>query len=181
MPSSRGIFPTQRSNPGILHFRQILYHLSHQGSPTSVKKLFHIRSFWGSGVGTSTYILGVHNWTHNTPSIATVLLMCSSTPLPPVCGPFQAASCWDSPEGATGLPSADTSLMWCRHTVLQQLVTTGTCTVTTAHTWLLIHCELPKGRGHIIFDSEEWEIPEYLVLSAALNGAFNRKKVKEES
>ena len=28
-----GIFPTQGSNPGILHYRQILYHLSHQGSP----------------------------------------------------------------------------------------------------------------------------------------------------
>ena len=29
-----GIFPTQGSNPGLLHCRQILYHLSHQGSPT---------------------------------------------------------------------------------------------------------------------------------------------------
>ena len=27
------IFPTQASNPGLLHCRQILYHLSHQGSP----------------------------------------------------------------------------------------------------------------------------------------------------
>ena len=27
------IFPTQRSNPGLPHYRQILYHLSHQGSP----------------------------------------------------------------------------------------------------------------------------------------------------
>ena len=27
------IFPTQGSNTGLLHFRQILYHLSHQGSP----------------------------------------------------------------------------------------------------------------------------------------------------
>ena len=27
------IFPTQGSNPGLLHFRQILSHLSHQGSP----------------------------------------------------------------------------------------------------------------------------------------------------
>ena len=25
-----GIFPTQGSNPGLLHYRQILYHLSHQ-------------------------------------------------------------------------------------------------------------------------------------------------------
>ena len=28
---SRGIFLTQGSNPGLLHCRQILYHLSHQG------------------------------------------------------------------------------------------------------------------------------------------------------
>ena len=26
----QGIFPTQGSNPGLLHFRQILYHLSHR-------------------------------------------------------------------------------------------------------------------------------------------------------
>ena len=31
MPSSRRIFPIQESNPGLLHCRQILYHLSHQG------------------------------------------------------------------------------------------------------------------------------------------------------
>ena len=29
----QGIFPIQGSNPGFLHCRQILYHLSHQGSP----------------------------------------------------------------------------------------------------------------------------------------------------
>ena len=29
----QGIFPTQGSNPGLSHSRQILYHLSHQGSP----------------------------------------------------------------------------------------------------------------------------------------------------
>ena len=29
----QGIFPTQGSNPGLLLCRQILYHLSHQGSP----------------------------------------------------------------------------------------------------------------------------------------------------
>ena len=28
-----GIFPTQGSNPGLPHCRQILYYLSHQGSP----------------------------------------------------------------------------------------------------------------------------------------------------
>ena len=29
----QGIFPTQGLNSSLLHFRQILYHLSHQGSP----------------------------------------------------------------------------------------------------------------------------------------------------
>ena len=29
----QGIFPTQRSNPGFPHYRQILYQLSHKGSP----------------------------------------------------------------------------------------------------------------------------------------------------
>ena len=29
----QGIFPTQGLNPGLLHHRQILYQLSHQGSP----------------------------------------------------------------------------------------------------------------------------------------------------
>ena len=32
----QGIFPIQRSNPGLLYLRQILYHLSHQGSPPSM-------------------------------------------------------------------------------------------------------------------------------------------------
>ena len=33
IPFSKGIFPTQELNPGLLHCRQILYPLSHQGSP----------------------------------------------------------------------------------------------------------------------------------------------------
>ena len=32
----QGIFPTQESNPGLTHCRQILYCLSHQGSPSNV-------------------------------------------------------------------------------------------------------------------------------------------------
>ena len=32
----QGIFPTQRLNPGLLYCRQILYQLSHQGSPISL-------------------------------------------------------------------------------------------------------------------------------------------------
>ena len=33
----QGVFPTQGSNPGPPHCRQILYHLSHQGSPRILK------------------------------------------------------------------------------------------------------------------------------------------------
>ena len=33
----QGIFLTQESNPGLLHCRQMLYHLSHQGSPQEWK------------------------------------------------------------------------------------------------------------------------------------------------
>ena len=36
----QGIFPTQGSNPGLLHCRQILYQLSHKGSPLSCPNYF---------------------------------------------------------------------------------------------------------------------------------------------
>ena len=41
------IFPTQGSNPDLLHCRQTLYHLSHQGSLISewVKSLSHVQLF----------------------------------------------------------------------------------------------------------------------------------------
>ena len=37
IPLLQGIFLTQRSNPGLFHCRQILYYLSHEGSPHMVK------------------------------------------------------------------------------------------------------------------------------------------------
>ena len=33
LPLLQGIFPTQGSNPGLPHCRQILYQLNHKGSP----------------------------------------------------------------------------------------------------------------------------------------------------
>ena len=44
----QGIFPSQWSNPGLLHFRQISSHLSHQGSQphvtqTELKRVFHFK------------------------------------------------------------------------------------------------------------------------------------------
>ena len=35
----QGIFPNQGSNPGLLHCRWILYHLSHQGSPRILERV----------------------------------------------------------------------------------------------------------------------------------------------
>ena len=37
----QGIFPTQGLNPGFVHWRQILYHLSHQGKPIHVLLSFN--------------------------------------------------------------------------------------------------------------------------------------------
>ena len=34
----QGIFPTQGSKPGLQHYRQTLYHLSHKGSPCRLNK-----------------------------------------------------------------------------------------------------------------------------------------------
>ena len=40
IPFSRGFSLTQGSNLGLLHYRQILYHLSHKGSPNNNSKSF---------------------------------------------------------------------------------------------------------------------------------------------
>ena len=43
-PFSRGIFPTQGLNPGLLYCRQILYQLSHQGSPRILQWIAYLFS-----------------------------------------------------------------------------------------------------------------------------------------
>ena len=45
-PFLQCIFPTLGSNPGLLHFRQILYHLSHQGSPPKMQRFFQRYQCW---------------------------------------------------------------------------------------------------------------------------------------
>ena len=40
----QGIFPTQESNQGLLHYRQILYHLSYKGSPESQSSIHQIET-----------------------------------------------------------------------------------------------------------------------------------------
>ena len=46
IPFSKGSFPTWGSNPGLLHCRQILYHLSHQRSGKWVATSYYRRSHW---------------------------------------------------------------------------------------------------------------------------------------
>ena len=63
----QGIFPTQRSNPGLPHCRQILYQLSHQGSPRILKWVacaFSSRSSWPKNWIRISYIAGrfFTNW-----------------------------------------------------------------------------------------------------------------------
>ena len=47
---SPGVFPTQESNPGLLHCRQILYRLSHQAALEEMKGITLAGSGSGSGL-----------------------------------------------------------------------------------------------------------------------------------
>ena len=38
-PLLQGFFPTRRSNPGLPHYRRILYHMKHQGSPRILERV----------------------------------------------------------------------------------------------------------------------------------------------
>ena len=49
----QGIFPTQGSNPGLLHYRRILCQLSHQGSPWLAKRTYKHEHKQYSSEGTS--------------------------------------------------------------------------------------------------------------------------------
>jgi len=50
IPFSRRIFPTQAWNPGLLHCRQILYHLSHQGSTWNDIVFIWNQGYWWTGL-----------------------------------------------------------------------------------------------------------------------------------
>ena len=64
----QGIFPTQGSNPGLPHHRQILYHLSHQGSPRILEWVTYHSSGYLSDPG--IYMLSQFScaWLCETPS-----------------------------------------------------------------------------------------------------------------
>ena len=50
----QGIFPTQRSNPGLLYWRRILYPMKHQGSPRMLGWVAHPVSRVSSWPGNQT-------------------------------------------------------------------------------------------------------------------------------
>ena len=77
----QGIFPTQRSNPGLLHCTQILYQLSHMGSPVSA--IHQCKSVIITYVYIYTY---TYLHPHSTLCVVTVrqaglLFLCSSSSL----------------------------------------------------------------------------------------------------
>ena len=49
LPLFQAIFPTQESNRGLLHCRQILYQLSYEGSPHKMRKLM-VYYNWEAGM-----------------------------------------------------------------------------------------------------------------------------------
>ena len=63
----QGIFPTQGSNAGLLHCRQILYQLSHKGSPRILEWIaypFSSRPYWARNRTEVSCIAGrfITNW-----------------------------------------------------------------------------------------------------------------------
>ena len=53
VPFSRGVFPAQGSNLGLLHCRQILYQLRHEGSPSCGMETPKLCPFYGNATGVS--------------------------------------------------------------------------------------------------------------------------------
>ena len=51
----QGIFPTQGSNPGLPHCRQIHYQLSHQGNPSTLWRTLKIGNFCSNFVRNSKW------------------------------------------------------------------------------------------------------------------------------
>ena len=58
-PFSRGIFPTQGSNPGLPHCRRILYQLSHKGNPWREHDPNILVGGWGVSAGSPSHAGGM--------------------------------------------------------------------------------------------------------------------------
>ena len=70
----QGILPTQESNPGFLHCRQILYQLSYEGSPECfscflrqdcIAKNFHLRTVFAASHRFRVVILSLSSFSRN--------------------------------------------------------------------------------------------------------------------
>jgi len=66
----QGIFPTQGSNPGLPHLGQILYQLSHQGSPLThpymtTRKSMSLSKLWELVTDREAWCAGVHGVTES--------------------------------------------------------------------------------------------------------------------
>ena len=112
----QGIFPAQESNPGLPHCRQILYQLSHKGSPRSLEWVaypFSSRSSWPRNWTGVSCIAGKFftSWaTREAPKLVWTLLISALTG-------FMSSLCIYSPAFSPN-PTLSTSLFsewthWC--------------------------------------------------------------------
>ena len=88
----QGIFPTQGLNPGLLHCRWSLYHLSHQGSPIWIQKVLCKTVFFKS------LLLLTHHSSHSflyccsCHNIVYILLVFSTGLIRQSCGPVSTGN-----------------------------------------------------------------------------------------
>ena len=108
----QGIFPTQGSNPSLLHCRWILYQLSHSGSPRILEWVaypFSSRSSWARNQTGLSCIAGgfFTNWTIREADICTAAAAESLQSCPTLCNhrrqPTRLPSPWGSPGKNTGV------------------------------------------------------------------------------
>ena len=102
----QGIFPTQGSSPGLLHCKQILYQLSHQGSPRILEWVAYPFSSGTSWPGNTTRVSCVGgrfftNWAIREAQ-EKVSQLCP-TLWPHGLSPARLLCPWDSPGNNTGV------------------------------------------------------------------------------
>ena len=112
----QGIFPTQRSNPGLLHCRLILYQLIHKGSPRILEWVaypFSSRSSWPRNWTGVSCIAGrfFTNWAIRKPTFQNLRLSPFALAIP---SPFQCFS--DGYHCFSGKSKRKTS----RHSIIQE-------------------------------------------------------------
>ena len=94
----QGIFPTQRSNPGLLHCKQVLYQLSHKGSPRLIYNSSIFSFSFKKEVTRSNKKLLKNIWGFFTCHIVANFLEAQSAKNPPAMQETQVPSlCWEDP------------------------------------------------------------------------------------